>query len=67
MTQRYDHAFTIAFSLVTAQPDGRDATPAEIRAALLKRLAALSDDELLEAVGAPYDSYELDAPSAEAA
>jgi hypothetical protein len=67
MTARYDHAFTIAFSLVTAQPDGRDATAAELRAALLKRLAALSDDDLLEAVGAPYDSYELDAPSGEAA
>ena len=67
MTTRYDHAFTIAFSLVSSNPSGRDVTPAELRAAILTRLASLADEELSEAVGAPYDSYELDVPSGEAA
>lgn len=67
MTTRYDHAFTIAFSLVSSDPSGCDVTLAELRAAILTRLAALSDNELIEAVGAPYDSYELDVPSGEAA
>ena len=67
MTTRYDHAFTIAFSLVSSNPSGRDVTPAELRAAILTRLATLSDDELIEAVGAPYDSYEMHVPSGEAA
>lgn len=64
---RYDHAFTIAFSLVSSDPSGRDVTPAELGAAILTRLATLSDTELIEAVGAPYDSYEMDVPSGEAA
>ncbi len=67
MTTRYDHAFTIAFSLVSSNPSGCDVTPAELRAAILTRLASLADDELIEAVGAPYDSYEMDVPSGEAA
>ena len=67
MITRYDHAFTIAFSLVSSDPSGRDVTPAQLRAAILTRLATLSDNELIEAVGAPYDSYEMDVPSREAA
>lgn len=60
---RYDHAFTIAFSLVSSHPSGGDVTAAQLRAAIVTRLASLADDELSEAVGAPYDSYELDVPS----
>ena len=67
MTTRYDHAFTIAFSLVSSDPSGCDVAPAELRTAILTRLAALADNELIEAVGAPYDSYEMDVPSGEAA
>lgn len=67
MTTRYDHAFTIAFSLVSSDPSGRDVTPSQLRAAILSRLESLADDELIEAVGAPYDSYEMDVPSGEAA
>lgn len=56
---RYDHAFTIAFSLQSATSDARDVGPAAIRTAILARLASLPDDELIEAVGAPYDTYEV--------
>lgn len=48
-----DHAFDIAFSLRTERADASDATAPQIRSALLERLASLTDDELLEATGAP--------------
>jgi hypothetical protein len=54
----HDHAFDIAFSLRSNTADGSDVTAARIRSALLERLASLTDAELLEAAGAPFDSYE---------
>lgn len=53
----YDHAFDIAFSLRSQAADGSDVTAAHIRAAMIERLTSLTDDELLEATGAPFDSY----------
>lgn len=55
---RYDHAYTIAFSIKSHHPHGDDITPQQFRHAILARLAALVDNELLEAVGAPFDTYE---------
>jgi hypothetical protein len=54
----HDHAFDIAFSLRSNTADGSDVRASHIRAALLERLASLTDDELLEATGTPFDSYE---------
>lgn len=54
----HDHAFDIAFSLRSNTADGSDVRASHIRAALLERLTSLSDDELLDATGAPFDSYE---------
>lgn len=56
----YDHAFTIAFSIKSNHPDGDDITPQHYRHAILARLSSLVDDELLEAVGGPYDTYTLE-------
>ena len=56
----YDHAFTISFSVRSDTPDASDITPAILRAAIVRRLASLPDDEMLEAVGEPFDSYEID-------
>jgi hypothetical protein len=53
----YDHAFDIAFSLRSNAANGSDVTAAHIRSAILERLASLTDNELLEATGAPFDSY----------
>lgn len=54
----YNHAFTIAFEVAgSTTEDGSDLTPAHIRTAIANRLANIPDDELLEAVGAPFDSY----------
>lgn len=60
MSTRYDHAFTIAFSLTSSDPDGFDVDAALLRAAILTRLAQISDDELVEAVGAPFDTCEVE-------
>lgn len=56
----YDHAFDIAFSLRSHAPDASDVTASQLRRAIGIRLARLSDDELLEAVGAPWDTYHVD-------
>jgi hypothetical protein len=55
---RYSHAFDIAFEVVTDHAAAR-VTAREIRAALQRRIDGLADDELLEAVGLPFDSYPL--------
>lgn len=72
---RYNHAFDIAFSVISDDPGGDDVTPAMLKEALLKRIADLdasydpanpSDKggEWLEAVGVPFDTYEEeDAPT----
>jgi hypothetical protein len=58
---RYNHAFDVAFSLVSNDPEGLDVTPAMLRAALLRRIADLdANDQWEEAVGAPFDTYEED-------
>lgn len=52
----YDHAFTIAFSIKSQHEKGDDISPQQYRNDLA-RLASLCDDELLEAVGMPFDSF----------
>lgn len=59
----FNHAFDLGFSLESHHPHGEDVTPAMLRGALEARLASLSDDELLEAVGAPFDTYAVDPPA----
>jgi hypothetical protein len=59
---RYNHMFSIAFSVVSNEPDGSDVDAAMLRAALLRRIADLEaepvSDSWEEACGAPDDSYE---------
>lgn len=59
---RFNLTYDIVFNVETSDPSGA-ATPAQhIREAIERRLAALSDDELIEAVGLPFDSYEVPKP-----
>jgi hypothetical protein len=53
---RYSHAFDIAFEITSYTQDASDVTAVMIREAITARLASLSDEELDEAVGAPYES-----------
>lgn len=55
---RFNHGFDIAFSLINSDESG-NATPKELRTAILERLASLADDELLEAIGAPFDTFQV--------
>ncbi len=62
---RYDHAVTIAFTVISDDPNGLDFTPMALRAALFARIAALElSDEWLEAVGAPFDTHPVDEATA---
>ncbi|WP_020084859.1 hypothetical protein [Hyphomicrobium zavarzinii] len=56
----YDHAMTIGFSLRSAHPLGEDLSAPQIRKALYRRLVSLTDNELVEAAGAPFDTYKVD-------
>ena len=56
----YNHAFTIAFEVITkASCETKDdyPTPDVVRSALIGRLSRCCDDELMEAVGCPYDTH----------
>lgn len=53
---KFNHAFDFAFEVHTDK-ESDDVTGEELRAALLKRLSSLSDEEMLEACGC-YDSLE---------
>jgi len=58
---KYNHAFTIAFALVSTDPEGN--VPAE---ELLKALRAKLDEfesdptQIVESAGAPYDTFEIE-------
>lgn len=56
----YNHMYSIAFEIPgSTDPHGRDLTPQQIHDALVRRAKeALENNELIEAVGAPHDSYE---------
>ena len=55
----FNHAFSFSFEVPgSIDPEGKDVTPGQMREALLKRLSAIGDEELMEAVGAPFDSFE---------
>ena len=56
----YNHAYTIAFSVRgSTDPQGEDLTQEQIAAAIHKRVGdLLKNNEMLEAIGLPCDSYE---------
>ena len=60
--KRYNHAYDVAFSLVSNDPEGLDVTPAMLRAALLRRIEQLDAEAHMgsweESCGAPFDTYE---------
>lgn len=64
---KYNHAFTLAFSIETkksCKSDSDDDYPSEyeLHLAIQKRLNDLKNNpgELLEALGAPFDSFEIE-------
>ena len=59
---KFNHAVDIAFTVISDDPDGKDFTPAMLRAALLRRIEILdkNPEEWIEAIGAPFDTYEME-------
>jgi len=57
--KKYNHAFDIAFEL-ESDNDGERVTASELMAGLLRRVADLiqNPDEIIEACGLPFDTYE---------
>jgi hypothetical protein len=54
---KYNHAFDIAFE-VESDNEGDNVTAKELRDGLRKRLEGMSDEEIVEACGLPFDTYE---------
>ena len=61
--KRYDHAFSLGFSLISDTEDGSDVTSEMFTAAIMARMAdldSIGDIEWHEAVGPPYSTYEAE-------
>lgn len=58
----YNHVFDIDFTVISYEKDRYDITPAQVRLAIIERIASLTDPELFEAVGwrDTYDHAEVD-------
>ena len=56
--KQFNHMYDIAFYVVNGNEDG-EVTGAEVRDAILDRLAELDNDEILEAIGY-CDTYEVE-------
>jgi hypothetical protein len=65
MMRRFNHAFTFGFALDSDDATGEHIPARQLRAAILKHLAGLSDAELIENCGLPFDSYAVDMPESE--
>jgi len=60
---KYNHAYTIAFSLESNHPKGDDVTPDMYRTALLNRIKDLDATDafdFLASTDTPYDTYEVE-------
>jgi hypothetical protein len=57
---KYSHAYDIAFEVISDNENGDDVTPEMLVQALLTRIILLStDEEMIEATGCPFDTYEV--------
>lgn len=57
--ESYNHAYTFGFSLINGDAEGY-ATAQELRSAILRALSRITDDELVENCGAPFDTIKED-------
>ena len=63
---KYNHMYSIAFSVVSDDPDGNDVTAPMLFCALMGRLRRMMESgqnweaEMLEGCGCPEDTYEED-------
>lgn len=65
--KKYNHAYTLGFSVNTDQPCGEPIINLEVMEALLLRIIDLTkNNEWDEALGLPYDTYENESESGSA-
>lgn len=57
---KFNHAYTFAFEVTSNDENGADLTGLDLRRALLARLDDLSDNDMIEACDAPYDTFEIE-------
>ncbi|NEI71012.1 hypothetical protein GR212_15645 [Rhizobium lusitanum] len=59
---RFNHAVSVAFTVISSDKEGNDFTPAMLKEALLNRIRDMDNspkgNEWLDAVGAPFDTVE---------
>ena len=65
MSKRYDHAFTLGFSVISDDKDAEDVTHEMLLRGILKRLTDLTEsaqrpqgESLVDACDAPFDTME---------
>ena len=56
---KYSNLYDIAFEVISDTDDGSDITGGKVRMAILKKLARLSDDEIMQHIGF-CDCYEIE-------
>lgn len=57
---KFNHAYDLAFEVISFKEDASDVTPTKLRRALRKRLRDMSDNDLDEACGAPFDTFKVE-------
>lgn len=55
---RFNHAYSFAFEVISNDDRGEDVTADMLRSALMARLNRLDEDEMIEACGCPWDTFE---------
>ena len=57
---KYNHLFSIAFSVVSEDADANDVTDEMLREALRDRLRCIDEDDMVNACNNEQDTYEMD-------
>lgn len=61
MRKKFNHAFALAFEVESDREDAADVTPFMFEQAVQRRMQQLTaDNEWTEAVGDPFDTYEVE-------
>lgn len=57
---KYNHAYSLGFSVDSDTEDGSDVTADQLRQSIRRWIDEVSDDGLLENCDAPWDTYEIE-------
>lgn len=60
MSKLYRHTFTLSLRIESREPDGLHVPAVVLRAAIVNRLATMSEQDLAAAIGGPTRTEELE-------